>query len=330
MSGSTSDGRVLRRALVTGGAGFLGSWVVEALARDGVMVTVLDRTERPVSEPPVGVGLIRAELSDYPLADLLRQHEIDAVFQLVGTPTVPPSVEHPLEDLRRNTETTLAVLEAARALDRPPLVVFTSSAAVYGESVTVPMAEDHPLGPISPYGISKRAAEQYVELYARMHAVPALSVRPFSLYGPRQRKLVVYDLLTRIHGAQDPLVVLGSPEVSRDFVFADDAARMVVELARLAPAHGEAYNIASGVPVSLGELVATLVDLTGQGVRVRFTGVVRPGDPLHWRGDPTRAGALGVRTKTSLLDGLAQTIDWFRAERLATVRPIRVREAERT
>lgn len=322
MSQPAVGGRLVRRALVTGGAGFLGSWIVETLAEAGVEVTVLDRTARPVVELPTGAELIHAELRGYPIAELLAEREIDAVFQLVGTPTVPPSVEHPLEDLRLNTESTLSVLEAARKLGRPPLVLFISSAAVYGESVTLPMAEDHPLRPISPYGISKLAAERYVELYARMHSIPALSVRPFSLYGPRQRKLVVYDLLARIGGGENPLVVLGSPDVSRDFVFAADAARMIVGLARVAQARGETYNIASGVPVSLGELVGALVELTGRGGTAHFTGEVRPGDPLHWRGDPSRAAELGVRTTTSLLDGLGQTIEWFRAESPATVQPV--------
>jgi UDP-glucose 4-epimerase len=329
MSARTSSGRELLRALVTGGCGFLGSWVVEILVRDGVDVTVLDRAATPAVEPPPRVELIRAELPAAPLDELLAQRGIDTIFHFVGTPTVPPSVERPLDDLVRNTESTLAVLEAARRLDPPPLVLFTSSAAVYGESVMLPMAEDHPLRPISPYGISKLAGEQYVGLYARMHEIPGFSVRPFSLYGPRQRKLVVYDLLTRIDGGEDPLVVLGSPDVGRDFVYAGDAAEMLVELAKGAPAQGETYNIASGATVSLGELVGTLVELAEQDLTIEFTGSVRPGDPHLWLGDPARAAALGARTSTPLREGLVRTIDWFRAEVAATQERMTVSEANR-
>ncbi len=308
--------RALERVLVTGGGGFLGSWVVELLLEEGIEVLVLDRTAR---ELPAGVVGIYAELPTADLSELLHEQSVDAVFQLVGTPTVPPSVARPVEDLMRNTATTLSVLEAARKLDRAPLVAYVSSAAVYGESVELPMSEAHPLDPISPYGISKLAAERYLSLYAEMYELPAFVVRPFSLYGPRQRKLVVYDLLVRIFAREDPLVVLGSPDVSRDFVFAGDAARMLVQLAHAAPATGEAYNIASGRPLALGELVETLLDVTGFGIRPEFSGSVRPGDPLHWHGDPVRAAALGASATTSLRDGLELTAAWFASAHLETV-----------
>jgi UDP-glucose 4-epimerase len=196
-------------------------------------------------------------------------------------------------------------------------MVFVSSAAVYGDSRYQPMDEQHPLEPKSPYGVSKLAAEGYVRLYARLHGVRGLTVRPFSIYGPRQRKLVVYDLLTRLHDGERPLRMLGSPDVSRDFVFVEDAARALVVLARAAAAEGEAYNLASGRSTSLHELATSLIDVTGIEVDVEFSGEVRAGDPLHWTGDPQRAGALGVRCDTPLEEGLRRTADWFAAARAA-------------
>jgi UDP-glucose 4-epimerase len=142
-------------------------------------------------------------------------------------------------------------------------------------------------------------------------------VRPFSIYGPRQRKLVVYDLLTRLHGGERPLRMLGSPEVSRDFVFVEDAARGLVALARSAHGTGEAYNLASGRSTSLGELATTLGEIAGVEADVEFTGQVRAGDPLHWTGDPQRARALGVRCDTPLEEGLRRTAEWFVATRAA-------------
>jgi UDP-glucose 4-epimerase len=176
----------------------------------------------------------------------------------------------------------------------------------------MPMAEDHVLRPVSPYGVSKLAAENYVRLFSELYGFPALSVRMFSLYGPRQRKQVVYDLLRRALNGERPLTVLGSAQVTRDFVFVKDAAEALVALARSAPARGEAYNVASGISTSLGELVALVVQEIGLPIPVRFTGDVRAGDPLHWEGDPQKARALGANCSTPLIDGIRCTTQWYR------------------
>jgi UDP-glucose 4-epimerase len=305
--------RTVRRALVVGGAGFVGSWLVETLLEESIETIVLDRMSTQSREPIAGADVIVDDALHADLSAVVDDREIDAVFHLAGTAAVPPSLEHPIDDLERNASTTLAVLEGARHARRSPLVAFISSAAVYGEGRHMPMTEDHPLQPVSPYGISKLAAETYVRLYAELYALPTFSVRPFSLYGPRQRKLVVYDLLCRAADREDPLIVLGSPEVSRDFVFVADCARALLVLARRAPARGEAYNIASGVGTPLGVLVPAILTAIGVDAPVDFTGSVRPGDPLRWEGDPARARALGATFDTPLDEGLRRTAEWFHA-----------------
>lgn len=290
--------RELSHALVLGGSGFIGGWLVERLGDEGVQVTA----------PGRGASL----------EEVLSQAPVDAVFQLAGAGRVPPSIEAPIEDLESNVVTTVAALEALRRSGSGAPLVFVSSAAVYGDAQYHPMDEDHPLEPKSPYGVSKLAAERYVRLYARLHGLHGLSVRPFSVYGPRQRKLVVYDVLTRLHDGERPLRMLGSPDVSRDFVFVEDAVRGLVALARSAPADGEAYNLASGRGTSLDELATTLVDVSGLDADVEFTGEVRAGDPLQWTGDPQRARALGVECDTPLEEGLRRTAEWFAAARAET------------
>lgn len=314
--------RSLNRALVVGGAGFIGSWLVESLLDQGVATTVLDRMSNRSGDALPGVDLVVDDVSRADLPALLEDRGIDVVFQLAGTPSVPPSLAHPIDDLERNAGTTLSVLEGVRGTRRPPLVAYVSSAAVYGEGRHMPMAEDHPLEPVSPYGISKLAAETYVGLYARLYGISAFSVRPFSLYGPRQRKLVVYDLLCRAVDGEDPLVVTASPEISRDFVFVADCARALLVLARRAPAEGEAYNIASGTGTRLGALVPALLEAAGLEASVRFTGDVRPGDPLRWEGDPRKAQSLGAVFDTTLVDGLGQTAEWYLDAGRATARAI--------
>ena len=311
----SGDVRELRCALVLGGAGFFGRWILAALRADGVEVVSLDRAPRDRLRG-LDVESLQGEVSDgdHVLRDLLAERRFDLVVQAVGTGSVPRSLQHPLGDLASNVTTTLTVLEALAALPAPPLLVHASSAAVYGDSVRLPMDEDHPLVPVSQYGISKLAAEHYVRLYARMHELRALTVRPFSLYGPGQRKLVVYDLLARLEAGEAPLVVRGHPDVTRDLLYVEDAARCLVVLARVAPARGEPYNLSSGHGTALGDLAAALVAATAPGTEVRFTGDVRPGDPLRWEGDAGRAAALGALATTPLAAGLARTVDWYRAE----------------
>jgi UDP-glucose 4-epimerase len=312
--------RRLKSALVLGGAGFLGSWIAEELARRQIETALVDLPGRQLESPVENLPLIEANVNEADLRSIVEAHDADVVFQLVGNAFVPASLDDPLGDLQLNARTTLNVLHQLEQAAKPPLLVFASSAAVYGNGQRMPMDEDHPFDPLSPYGVSKLAAERYVRVYAYLHDLPCFSVRPFSLYGPRQRKLVVYDLFRRLHGGENPLVVSAPAEVSRDFVFAEDAARITVSLAHSAPARGEAYNVAYGRATSLEELVGTILSVTGIDAEVQFTGDLRPGDPKHWFGDPARARALGAKCTTSLEEGLRQTNDWFLASHESTLK----------
>jgi UDP-glucose 4-epimerase len=303
--------RRLTSALVLGGAGFLGGRLVEALSSEEIRATVVDDLSTGQPERIGAAELIVADVREVDLPGIIHDRSVDVVFHLAGPAYVPPSLKEPLKDLNDGAGTTLAVLEGIRKVEPRPLLAFASSAAVYGDGRFFPMTEDHPLGPVSPYGVSKLASEQYVRLYSRLYGIPAFSVRLFSLYGPGQRKQVIYDLIGRAVGGEAPLVVHGSPDVSRDFVFVDDAAKAFLALARRAPAEGEAYNAASGRPTTLGELVAVLLEVTGVDITAFFTGAVRRGDPLRWCGDTSKAQALGVRCDTPLGEGMRQTVRWF-------------------
>lgn len=301
-----------RRALVLGGSGFLGAHLIAALDAASFETVNLARAAPDAGSPSLGARLVLAPVSTEIVRQVIDSTGPDVVFHLAGSSFVPPSIDDPLGDLERNAGTLLHALEAVRRAETSPRLVFVSSAAVYGHGVRMPMDEDHPLEPVSPYGVAKLAAEHYVAQYVRLHGLSAISVRPFSLYGPWQRKLVVHDLGRRVLAGEDPLVVTAPGDVTRDFVFAGDAGRALVRLADAAPGQGECYNLASGVSTSLSELVATLVEVTGASLEARFTGTLRTGDPHRWIGASDRAAALGAVCDTPLKEGIATTITWLR------------------
>jgi len=295
----------MRGAVVLGASGFLGTWVVRELVSQDIPVTMVGR-RASAAAPRLDV---EGDILDLDLVSICN--DADVIFHLAGTGDVPHSLREPADDLRANLQTTVAVFDAARRAKHPPRVVVASSAAVYGESVRVPMDEDHPLLPISPYGVSKLAAEHYLRVFHRLYGLPGIAVRPFSVYGPGQRKLVVHDLLKRILGGEDPLVISAPADVTRDFVYVTDVAAAMVALARDAPAQGEAYNLASGRATSLRELADALLDAAGSTAAAVFVGDQAPGNPAHWYGDTSKAASLGVTLDTPLQRGLTATVRWL-------------------
>lgn len=309
---SSPPERTVRRALVIGASGFLGTWITHRLVESGVVVTGWSRS-RP---HPAAVRALRpptisreVNLSEGVPSNSLT--EFDAVFFAAGSASVPHSLVHPLEDLEENGRNVVAILDELARLAEPPVFINVSSAAVYGDGDTGPLREADDPAPISPYGVSKLAAEQYVELFARTRGVPGLSVRPFSIFGEGQTKQVVYDLSLRLLRGERPLRILGDPSVSRDFIHVDDVARGIIHIARHAPGRGETYNLGSGRETSLAELAFEIASLVGAPDEVEFSGEVRQGDPRRWRGDVGRIRQLGFEPTVGLREGLRATLDWI-------------------
>ena len=300
--------------MVFGGCGFLGQWVIRRLIAHGVDVTSVDRDPRGRLEGSGATSLqMPARDAEFELADLMARSSFDVAFSLIGTGLVPRSVAAPLEDLANNVGSLLGLLEVVRRLDSPPLVVSLSSAAVYGSAQFIPVTEEHPRKPESPVRVSKAAGEDYIRLYHELYGIPAIIARPFSIYGPGQRKLVVYDLLKRLYSGEDPLVVNAPPEYVRDFVLVADAAEMIVRLAESAPRDAQSYNVCSGQGTSLRKLVSSLIAVVGTEAGVRFTGSPRPGDPTHWIGCPDRTRNITGVDPIDLASGLTTTAAWLAA-----------------
>ncbi|MFN2589022.1 MAG: NAD-dependent epimerase/dehydratase family protein [Actinomycetota bacterium] len=307
------------KALVTGGAGFIGSHLVHHLVGLGHHVTVLDdlSTGEATAVHPEAV-LVTGDVCD---AAAVRPaiDGCDVVFHLAAHRAIARSIDDPIGTDRTNSGGTVTVLQAA-AEAGVPRFVNASSSSVYGEPVTAPVREDAPTRPMSPYAVSKLAAEHYCRVFGGLYGLHTISLRYFNVYGPGQPSdgryaTVVPLFLDALLAGRRP-VVFGDGSRARDFTYVDDVVRATVAAASAPPeAAGRAYNVAAGRPWSL----VALLDLLGDLVGVEPDPVhedARPGDVLRTHGD---AAALeqevGYRCAVTLEEGLARTVEWFRGRR---------------
>jgi UDP-glucose 4-epimerase len=300
------------RTLVTGGAGFVPSHIVDALVERGAVVTVLDNLQAGREENLEGVrGKIAFLRGDVREAGPVREAVSgqDTVFHLAANASVPASVRDPRYDFETNVAGTFNVLEAARDAG-VRRVVYASSAAVYGPPDYVPTDETHPLRPSSPYGLSKLQGEQLGFLFHRMYGLSFSAVRIFNTYGPRQPRYVLADLVRKLMRNPHELEVLGTGEQVRDYAYATDTAGAFLAVAASASLDGEACNISGGNPVSIRELVAIILDVMElPDCRVRYTGASWKGDIDHLEADLTKIRRAGYAPRVALEDGIRRTID---------------------
>lgn len=308
---------VTRNVLVTGGAGFIGSHLVEKLVAVSAAVTVLDDfstgSRENLAQLQGNVDSIGADIREIAWERVIGNHRYDTIFHLAANAYVPPSVERPAWDYAVNMAGTFKLLEALRMAAWKGDLIYVSSAAVYGNPAQVPIHEDDPTIPISPYGVGKLASERYVSVYSQLYGLKAASLRLFSVYGPRQRKQVVYDLIGKIKRNSHELFIHGDGTQVRDFNYVGDtvqAAMLVAERGRLA---GEVYNVASGKPCSIRELVEVLCHILDVQPTVIYSGSVRPGDAERWTVDLGRLSSLGYVAGVPLIEGLQQTVRWYEA-----------------
>jgi UDP-glucose 4-epimerase len=289
--------------LVTGGAGFVGSHLARALVGACDVRVVDDLSAGQRSRVPNGATFVEGDLRD--TGALVPAAEgVDYVFHQAGLASVPESVRRPVESHGRNVDATLDVLEAARRTDAR--VVFASSVAVYGEPETVPVAEDHPTDPTSPYGVDKLAADHYTRLYHDRYGLETVALRYFNVFGPRQDAGVISSFAERAR-AGEPLVVEGDGGQTRDFVHVDDVVR-----ANLAAATtdgvGRAYNVGTGEATRIDDLAVLVRESAGADVEVRHVDG-RPGDVEQSCADISRARRLlGFDPQVTLEDGLADLL----------------------
>lgn len=309
-----------KRILITGVSGFLGRVVCQQLRKHGGYVTGMDRNppeaKEPAAEPlMLPQDFIQLDLTSPNLSDLLARQHFDAVFHLAGFVYFADSVKTPALDFNQNLVATFNLLEALRSSGFSGRLVYASTAAVYGEPRQVPIDEETATRPISPYGVSKLAAEEYIRVFSQCYGFQSAIARIFSLYGPRQQKQVIFDILCKTLLSDEAIELFGDGCEMRDFVHVSDAARALIWLANEAKINAPIFNVCSAEGITIRDLATLIVTLADRHPdRIVFTGDRRSGDPIHWIGCNQKLLATGFSLERSLSDGLSETVAWFRRE----------------
>lgn len=309
-------------ALVTGGAGFVGSHIASALAKDGARVRVLDDLStghrENIDEIGGDVDFIQGSVADEELLNKVLEN-VELVFHEAAIPSVPRSVQAPRQTHIASVDGTFSLLVAAR--DRGVRrVVYAASSSAYGDQPTLPKSEEMRPDPLSPYAVAKLVGEYYCRAFTRVYGLETVSLRYFNVFGPRQDpgsqySGVVSRFISALLSNERP-VIYGDGEQSRDFTYIDNVVFANLSAASAKEASGKVINVANGQRITLNQLLAELKELTGkQDVTAEYL-EPRVGDVRHSLADITMARELlGYESKVDLREGLRRTIDWFKSKR---------------
>ena len=312
------------RYLVTGGAGFIGSHIVRALLEQGASVRVLDNfstgKRENLEELRRQFNRDQFEVVEGDLRDASGVEEavsgIEVIFHEAAFVSVPQSMGEPQTCFDVNITGTSLLFDAARRAGVRRAVV-ASSAAVYGESGALPLIEETPLQPRSPYALSKRVGEMYAELFTGAFGFEVVALRYFNVYGPRQRSDSMYAAAVPIFARRlldnRPVTVFGDGGQTRDLINVHDVVRANLIASEHPNAAGKVFNVCTGLETRLLDLLDVMYELFPGAPEPEFV-APRAGDIYRSVGSPRKAAdVMGFRAEVSLVDGLKETIDWMRA-----------------
>ena len=311
-------------ALVTGGAGFIGSHIAAALIAGGARVRVLDDLSTGHRENIEEIGgdldFIEGSVADEALLNKILDG-VEVVFHEAAIPSVPRSVEAPKQTHVASVDGTFSLLLAARD-KRVRRVVYAASSSAYGDQPTLPKSEQMLPDPLSPYAVAKLVGEYYCQVFTRVYGLETVSLRYFNVFGPRQDpgsqySGVVSRFISSLLSGEQP-VIYGDGEQSRDFTYIDNVVAANLSAATSEGASGKVINVANGQRITLNELLSELKELTGKHDVTAEYREPRVGDVRHSLADITLAREfLGYESKVGLREGLQRTIDWWKNSRFS-------------
>ncbi len=312
-------------AVVTGGAGFIGSHIAGALASSGARVRVLDDLSTGHRENLDEIGgdidFVQGSVADEQLLPKALEN-VEVIFHEAAIPSVPRSVEAPRNTHIASVDGTFSLLLAAKEAG-VRRVVYAASSSAYGDQPTLPKVEQMAPDPLSPYAVAKLVGEYYCRVFTRVYGLETVSLRYFNVFGPRQDpgsqySGVVSRFISALLGDERP-VIFGDGEQSRDFTYIENVVAANLSAASAPKAAGNVINVANGERITLNELLNELKQLTGRTDVTAEYRDSRVGDVRHSLADITMARELlGYESKVNLREGLKRTLDWWKTSRFAT------------
>ena len=312
----------MSKVLVTGGAGFIGSHLTEALLQEGHRVRVLDdfstgkRKNLIFDKKYPSLEIIEGDIRNLAICQKALK-DAEVVFHQAALPSVERSVEDPLGSNAVNAGGTLNILFSARE-ERVKRVIYASSSSIYGDTPTLPKHEEMPSNPLSPYALQKYIGEQYCRLFYQLYGLETVSLRYFNIFGPKQDPASIYsavipkfiDALLKGH----PPLIFGDGEQSRDFTYIDNVVRANLLAMSAEHLHGEAINIACGKRVSLNQLLNILKEIVGSKVSPVYE-EPRKGDVKHSLADINKGKKiLNYDPQVGIEMGLKKTVEFFQKQ----------------
>ncbi|EOS7857375.1 NAD-dependent epimerase/dehydratase family protein [Enterococcus hirae] len=306
----------MEKILITGGAGFIGSTLANHLGKENVVIVVDDLSMGKVEnlEMDRNITFIEGDVADSVLMEeIIRANQFDYIFHLAAVASVADSVARPVETHRVNFESVLMLLELVRKY-QPNLkrIVFSSSAAVYGDEPTLPKKEESIIRPLTPYAIDKFAAEQYVLDYCHLYDVPGSAVRFFNVYGPNQNpnspysgviSILVDRYKKQLAGEKTSFTLYGDGSQSRDFVYIDDVIQALLLVAKKEAALGEQFNVGTGKATTLLTLIQTIDQILETELALEYQ-PERSGDIHDSLADISKIQSIGYLPNYDVLSGM--------------------------
>lgn len=292
--------------LIIGSQGFIGSHLVNHFVNKQFSVTGCDLIEN--SSPGYIYHKISVLSPDFETQ--FSTKNFDVCINASGSGNVSYSLEHPISDFEANTILVSKILDTIRKHQPQCKFIQISSAAVYGNPENLPIQEDTPIQPLSPYGYHKWISEIMCSQYKRIYNVPIAIIRPFSVYGPGLRKQLLWDICQKTRNKKR-VQLFGTGNETRDFIHVEDLSRCIAIIIEKSPFECNIYNIASGIETKISQIASYFEKASNYQTSVMFTGEDKKGDPVNWKADISSIEKMGFVPSKALEEGLIEYKEWY-------------------
>lgn len=294
------------KILIIGSKGFIGSHVYTHLSQCGHEMWGCDVVTDYTAERYMQIDATNADFNS-----IFEQQTFDVCVNCSGAASVPDSIQHPRRDFQLNCANVFAMLNAIRLHNPDCRFINISSAAVYGNPAKLPIQENAPLNPMSPYGHHKKISEQILKEFSDLYGLKTCSLRVFSAFGPGLKKQIFWDMHRKM-SQSTTTVFWGTGEETRDFIHVWDIARIIELCIQKASFIGEAINVANGTQVTIRHAVELFAELYHYDGTIAFNGEVREGDPRFWEAETSIIRSWGYQPSYSLRQGLQEYVEWVK------------------